>query len=316
MGELAAFCSSITWATGSSVYSILSKRYPPHIINFNRALIGIAGCLLFALIEFGSFGQVMHALATAPMASVGWLTASTFGSFAVGDAFFILSMRSLGPSSALAICSSYPIWSALAGWILHGESLSYTRIFGLLLTVAGVITVILAATKLAPRSAVVGTAAAGLVPEAKPHSVAFFDRKEAGIAFALLTSFAWTLNVYSIHRAGDAVSSHILNLIRMILAALIVPVVGVAATRKLRFSMSRKDVRRYGWAFVVESVLGAFFFLYGLTHTQIAIGAVLSSLAPVISVPIAVAMGWEKFQPVKVAGVLAVVAGVALLVGG
>lgn len=56
--------------------------------------------------------------------------------------------------------------------------------------------------------------------------------------------------------------------------------------------------------------------MYGLTHSTLAVGASLSSLSPVVAVPVAIYLGWEAPSLKRIGGVLAVVAGVCLLVAG
>jgi drug/metabolite transporter (DMT)-like permease len=71
--------------------------------------------------------------------------------------------------------------------------------------------------------------------------------------------------------------------------------------------------RRNLWAFVIEGFGGSLFYLYGLSHSRLAVGAVLTSLAPVVSVPVAVAFGLERFSLARTAGVTMVVLGIILL---
>ena len=51
-----------------------------------------------------------------------------------------------------------------------------------------------------------------------------------------------------------------------------------------------------------------------LAHTDLAVGATLSSLAPLLVVPVAIAMGEERWSPARFGAVLATVLGIALLV--
>jgi drug/metabolite transporter (DMT)-like permease len=80
--------------------------------------------------------------------------------------------------------------------------------------------------------------------------------------------------------------------------------------------LSRSDFLRALPVFAVESCLGSYFYLYGITHTPIAVSASLTSLSPVISVPVAAFMGLEKPTLARSLGVVAVVCGVCLLVAG
>jgi drug/metabolite transporter (DMT)-like permease len=53
--------------------------------------------------------------------------------------------------------------------------------------------------------------------------------------------------------------------------------------------------------------------VYGLTHTSLVVGNTLSALAPVLSVPVSVALKLEKFSWIRTLAVLTVVVGLSLL---
>ena len=55
------------------------------------------------------------------------------------------------------------------------------------------------------------------------------------------------------------------------------------------------------------------FFLYGLSHSSLVLGVTLSSLAPVLSVPIAIALRVERFSIKRTLAIIVVAVGLALL---
>jgi drug/metabolite transporter (DMT)-like permease len=70
-----------------------------------------------------------------------------------------------------------------------------------------------------------------------------------------------------------------------------------------------KLIRANGWVFLIEAYGGSYFYTYGLAHAPLAIGATLSSLAPILSVPVAIALKLEKFSPIRTLGVCLAVLG-------
>ena len=56
-----------------------------------------------------------------------------------------------------------------------------------------------------------------------------------------------------------------------------------------------RDLRKYAWVFFLETFGGSLFFFYGLSHSRLAVAATLTSLAPVLSVPVALAIKIERF---------------------
>jgi drug/metabolite transporter (DMT)-like permease len=64
----------------------------------------------------------------------------------------------------------------------------------------------------------------------------------------------------------------------------------------------------------LESFVGCYFFVYGLSRSNLVLASILTSLAPVISVPVTVALKLEAFSWKRALGVVIVVLGLALLV--
>ncbi len=62
--------------------------------------------------------------------------------------------------------------------------------------------------------------------------------------------------------------------------------------------------------------MGAYLFMYGLSHSPLILGATLTSLAPVLSVPVSLALRLEKFSFFRSFGVVLVVVGLAFLMQG
>ena len=63
-----------------------------------------------------------------------------------------------------------------------------------------------------------------------------------------------------------------------------------------------------------EACIGSSLFVYGLAHTDLAVGATLSSVAPLLSVPFALVYREERWSGSRFAAVTATVAGVIALV--
>jgi len=73
-----------------------------------------------------------------------------------------------------------------------------------------------------------------------------------------------------------------------------------------------------GWLTIVPAVaadglLGSTAFVYGLTHTDIAIGSTLTSLAPLVAVPFALLLGEERWSLARTLAIAATVAGEVVL---
>ena len=296
-GPLSAFLSSVTWAWGSAYYSRLSLVYTAFAVNFARALIGLPLFILAVFIEGGSIQGGLQLFGALEGRHFFWLTLSMISSYGLGDVCFYWSSYTLGVPGALAIACTYPIWTTLAGAIWHHEIPTFLQWSGLFLTVAGVILVILGGQK---------ALAADL---SKPRVKIW-----GGVGLALATSIFWTLNSYSVAQAGKDVSVNAANAYRMLVALFLCFGFGKLMAPKSTIRIPVSQLKRYLPLFGMEAFGGSFFYLYGLSHSKLVIAAPLTSLAPILAVPVAWHLKTEKMNRIKVLGVLVAVVGVCALI--
>ena len=220
-------------------------------------------------------------------------------SYALGDVFFLWSTRGLGVSGSLAIASTYPLWAVLVNWLFRGETMSFLKLLGLVLVVVGTIQVILSAKVQAV--------------EKKVHSNSLLSSKKMGAFLALLTSVMWAVNAYSVFQGGQGVTTAAANVYRMGFALVLSPLLGQLYAAGARPFLPKLILKRYLWVFILEGFGGTFMYMYGISHVPLPIGLALSSLAPVIVVPIAIITRIEKFSLARSLGVMVVVLGIFLL---
>jgi drug/metabolite transporter (DMT)-like permease len=288
----------VTWAIGSGRYSKLSKTTSPYAINFSRAIFSFPLFFLASIVAMGGLTPLIAAYHAVALGQVGWLTASTIASYAFGDTMFLLSAQAIGVPSALAIGSIFPIWTAFVGYFFQNEFLSSFQVMGLLVAVGGVVVVIL-------------SDASGNISERIERRVLI-----RGVLLALITSFMWTLNSYAINRGASGTIAVVTNSIRMLIAVMMVAVIARGMGYHGKLLISRESFRSMIWVFFLETCLGSFFYIYGLSHSSLAVASTLTSLAPVLSVPVAIILGLERFSFVRTAGICLVVLGLCFLVGG
>jgi drug/metabolite transporter (DMT)-like permease len=290
-GPLAAFGASVTWAYASAHYARVSREVGSARVNLARAVtasVFFAG--LYALSgDRASLGRVSAG-------AVAWLLGSIVASYAFGDSLFFTAARRVGVTTALSIASVYPIWAALFGVLVGGEPFGPLRAFGTLLSVGGIVWLV----RLGGGGDVRDTGA---------------ERDLGGLVLALVTSLLWAANSVAVKRGSRGLDLSLANAIRFS-----VSVVLLSAQMRLPANAGLPKAPTGGWrvllpALLADAVLGALLYIYGLAHTDLAVGATLSSLAPLVSVPVALALGEERWSARRFTAVLATVAGVGILVG-
>lgn len=306
LGPLAALGASVTWAIGSGGYASLSRNHTAFAVNFARALFGLPLFVLAAFLTAGGWSGGLDAFAQLRWAHLGWFTLSMIGSYSVGDALFLWSTNQIGVPAALAVASSYPLWTALAGVIHRGEVLSRYQWGGLLLTLSGVVTVILFSPS-PPQ-------AAGAQSARSAWSMT--NSRAKGFLLAFGTSILWAANSFALSSGGRDVASSVGNSLRMVIALIFCAGLSRLFAPRRSFLLPGVEWRRFWWVFLVDAFCGSYLFMYGLSHSPLAIGTILSSLAPVLSVPVAWSLGLEKPTLPRSMGLLFVVMGLSLLLGG
>lgn len=294
-GPLCALGSAMTWALGSSGYSRMARDHSPFAVNFSRALVALPLFLVAVLFSEGGWGGAIAAFTQITHVQLAWFAVAIVASYGVGDVLFLWSTRDLGVPGALAVASSFPILTALFGFIFHGQRLAPLQIVGLFTTVAGVVFVILAASK-----------------PLTDNSAGLRDPRK-GVMLALVTACLWALNSYAVALGGQGVSVTAGNSVRMVMAMLFSFAFGRALAPRMAPVMPPRELVRWSWLFALEAFVGSSLFFYGLSHSSLAVGSALASLAPVLSVPVAWLMRTEKFSPQKTFGVCMVVTGIWML---
>jgi drug/metabolite transporter (DMT)-like permease len=292
LGALGAFTASVTWAFASTRYAEVARTEGAVRVGLLRALSASA---LWLLALAATDGVLAWTRIDARQALC--LTGSIVCSYALGDRVFFAAASRLGVSSALAIATIYPLWAALFGALVRGEPLGTRRSIGIVLCLAGV-------------SAVLRMSRDARQPASEARS------RIVGAALALLTSLFWAGNAVLLKLGADGLSIYQANSLRFTIGVLLLLMQlkfmrGVVVGAQLPM---RSLARRLRVALLADVGLGSICFVYGIAHTDLALGATLSSLSPLVALPIAVYLGTERIEAGKVFAVCLTLLGVVLLV--
>jgi drug/metabolite transporter (DMT)-like permease len=306
LGALASVASAALWAFASTRYAQASRAVGSARVNLTRATTVLP---VFAVVTLLSTHG--HVLAGIDRTRAMWLGLSVLCAYGFADNVFFAAARRVGITTALAIASSYPLWAALVGVVWRGERFGLVRASGTLLCVGGIIALIV----MSPRAVEVGKGE----PAKKAHEHAHSTLREArqGILLALLTSVLWAGNTVSVKMGGTGIEAWHANLIRFLIAWPILAATSAVTTRPSPDDgVARAAYRSLVPVSLAEACVGSSLFVYGLAHTDLAVGATLSSLAPLMSVPFALFYREERWSPPRFAAVTATVAGVVILIVG
>ncbi len=294
LGPLAAFSTSAIWAYASPRYAKITVDFGPVAVNLSRALAALLVATMVLAIRAVSTGS-FASFNTMDIHSVAWLSLSMLTSYGLGDALFFVAASKIGFATALAIGSSFPLWSACAGWWFRGEVLSVDRLAGLALLVGGVVAIV----------------ALGRNEHAKKPGTYL-----RWVVLSIFVSLLWSATAFFTSQSTMTADPTLATAIRM--AAAIPIIFGVSFFLKRvnpkPFYLPGRVFWRSFPLFAVEGFGGALAYVYGMSHTDLAVGSALSSLAPVLSVPFAVLLGLDRPSIPRMTALIGVVVGIWLLV--
>ncbi len=274
------------WAFSSARYAQGAREIGPVRVNLMRSVVG---SILFGSISLlVAGGWPFRGLGTARLA---WLFASALCAYAFADNLFFASTRRLGIATALSIATTYPLWAAVYGVVGRGEALGPPRIAGMLLSVGGVIALV----------RIGGASHAGRMDL-------------GGAALALLTAILWACSAATVKVGAQDLPFWQIAAIRYTFAVgLLLPQLWLHGKPQPHASVPRV-AHRLVPAFVCDVGIGSILYVVGLKYSDLAVAATLSAMSPLASLPIAIAMGEERWNLHRALAVGVTVTGVVILV--
>jgi drug/metabolite transporter (DMT)-like permease len=284
VGALCALGAALAWSVTSLLARTLMPLYSSVAINAVRS--GLAGALLVACVIVLD-GPA--ALVTMSAMTFVVLLVSIVASIGVGDTVFFESTRVLGLGRAMTIATTYPIGAALLAAAIHGERITPAIAAGTLLTLGGVALIV------------------GVRPEARPERLWF------GVWTAGVASAAWAVSTAMMKTPLGEIEPLTAQAIRLPLASALLFVTPWArgAGTALR-QAGRGPLLRIGVLSLVTA-LSSVLFVASLKYAGVAVGAVLSSTAPLFALPLGVIFLGERVSVWTVLGALVAVAGIVVL---
>lgn len=294
LGPLAAFTAALTWAFGSVRYAQASRTLGGAYVNLLRGLVATT---IFTTYLFARRGADLYS--GVDLGHAAWLLASIVGSYALGDNVFLAAASRAGLSTALSIGCTYPLWAALAAAVWGGEPFGLQHAAGTLLAIGGVIALV----------RIQGQGREALLIAKTPRS-----RRTAGVLLAVLTSGFWALNSYGVKKGAEGLPLEQANAIRFGMSLFLLAPQAFLFRRPDPTASVLRGWGRLLPVVVVEVLVGSVSYVYGISNSPMAVGATLSSLAPIISLPFAIMAGEERWDLRRAMAVGATTLGVVALV--
>ena len=291
MGELAAIATAISWTFVGIFFSQASKRIGSISVNFFKLIIGF---ILLSVTAYLTRGLAFPVDASSK--SWFWLTLSGIVGFFIGDYFLLKSYIEVSVRISMLMMATSPPMAALLGFILLKEKLSVTSMLGMLVIISGIVIVILSRET-------------GQKKMKIRYSV-------KGLLYALIGAFGSASGLVFSKIGLGTYNTLAATQIRII-AGFICYLIFVTFKKdwgSLKLAINDKEALKLTF---LGSIFGPFIgvnlSLVALKYTSAGIVSTLTSMTPVIIIPVSMVLFKEKIKAREILGALVSVSGVAIL---
>lgn len=295
IGEVSALVTALAWGTSNLLVKSLIRHFPPMPLTALR----LSAASLFIWLALVASQQVTAVTELAPAGTLG-LTVATLTGAGAGDALFATSLKFLPISVAFPVSTaSYLIVAFLVSAVFLGESMGPYLVLGLPLTLVGIYL---------------------LTSRERNHVSPPRERRDRwkGLGLVLLASLCWVTTVSLFKVSIGENNLLVANAVRFPIAALVL--LGFSSqTHPASLNLSRYPrhlLLLVGLAGVLNYGVGGLGMLFAVKYAGAARSALLTSVAPLFTLPFSVLFLKERVTVAVAVGTALTVAGVALVLVG
>ena len=287
VGALCALGSAFTWA----VTSLLARTLHPTLtfVAINAIRSTVAGVLVVSwVVAVEGVGAL-----TSISATTFWLLAFSITiAVGIGDNLFFESSRTVGLARSMTIAMTYPLITTVLAALILDERITARVVMGALLTLAGILLIVMG----------------------RPHAAeARHEHYWRGVAAAGLASLAWGVSPLMMKAPLEEMSAAAAQGVRLPVAAAVLWVTPWTRGAVGALVNGGRTVMTQMAALSVLTVFSSVLYVAGIKYTGVAIGSILSSVAPMFAIPLGVIFLGERLSPGAILGVLVTIVGVAVL---
>jgi len=290
IGEIAALATAFCWSITSYAFTNASRRVGAIQVNIDR--MAFASIILICII--GIFGISL----TLSFNQISNLVISGILGLVLGDSFLFKSFQMIGARLGIIIMAAVPVLSAILAYFFLNEIISYLGMFGMLLTITGILVVVLEKKS------------------AEQNNIPF---NKLGIFYGFLGALGQATGLIYAKYAfqGGDLNGFAASFIRLFSASIIIlPIASTFRRYKNPIGIYSKDsysakVILIGTIF--GPVLGITGSLIAIEYAKVGIASTLMATMPIIMLPISRFYFKEKLDWKAIIGAFVAVIGAAII---
>jgi drug/metabolite transporter (DMT)-like permease len=290
LGELSAFLTACLWSCGALAFAAATQRAGSFQVNVTRLILAAVYLILLTIIAGLEVNLSSTQVLNLGLSGVVGLT--------FGDTFLFKAFQEIGARVSMLIMSLSPAIAALLAFLVLQETLPFTGVLGILVTILGISVV---------------------VTDRKGSGSNTTTLTTSGLVYAALAAVGQgggLILAKMAFREGE-VNGFVATGVRIIASlVLLVPIALMTRRYHNPVRMYAED-RRAFLLTALGSILGPFlgisFSLIAIEHTKVGIAATIMALVPVLMLPLVKIVHKEVLSWRAIVGAFTAVAGVAML---
>ena len=294
-GEIAALIAALLWTFSSMLWG--QVKISAFMLNACKNVIGCVLILMHLICIYLVVGSLSF---TTNPADWGWLALSGLIGIVVGDTLYFRCLQILGPRRALLIACASPLFATILQFLFLKQGLGWIVVFGILLTVLGVGTVV------SDRRA--DAEAPGLLPGSFRTGILL------GLFGAVCQAVGGMFSTLGMRGECGALEA---TMIRLLVAG-IATVVIILAQQETRQGLTKTFKLKY-MKFVIPATaigtwLGIWFSQLAYKNADLAVAQTLMSTCPLFAIPIVWIVFGHKATRLAIIGTIVALVGVWMTV--
>ncbi|MFC2150931.1 DMT family transporter [Bacteroidota bacterium] len=298
IGEYAALLTAVFWTITAIAFESAGKKVGSLSTNLIRLFMAFIFIGIYSKITRGSFIPF-----DASAHSWMWLSLSGFVGFVIGDLLLFEAYVVIGSRISMLIMSLTPPITAFFGWIILGEVLTAQNLFGMVLTILGIMLVVLDRKPKDKNSEIKGNNKIKLSYPIIGILLAFGGAVGQG-AGLVLSKFGM--------QDFDPFAATQIRVITGFIGFAMLFVFMKRWKKVIEAMKNRKAMTRLSIGAFFGPFLGVSFSLLSVKHTTTGVASTIMAIVPVLIIPPALIFFKERITLKEVIGSIIAIGGVAI----
>ncbi|WP_338025434.1 DMT family transporter [Clostridium yunnanense] len=291
IGEIAALATAVCWTVSPIAFETAGKKVGSLSVNYIRLILAFIFIGIYTLFTRGMFLPF-----DASLQNWTWLFISGLIGFVIGDLFLFQAYVEIGSRLSTLIMATVPPISALAGFLILGETLSIKDLLGMFITLVGIALVIL-------------VKGSGEKKIKLSHPV-------KGLIYALIGAFGQAFGlIFSKFGMGnyDPFAATQIRIIAAIIGFAIVITFAKGWKNLFKACKHATAMRSITIGSLFGPFLGVSLSLLSVQYTTTGISSTITSISRILIIPASIVIFKEKTNVKEVIGALITIVGVGIL---